>query len=60
MVFPVFVAAAMSPEHVAESDRRITRPEFPDYRELFRESVIKSAVAFLRFRFPSQYVVAFS
>ncbi len=33
--FPVF-AAAMNPEHMAESGHRITRPEFPDYRELFR------------------------
>ncbi|MFM3953485.1 hypothetical protein AB8S43_29740, partial [Klebsiella pneumoniae] len=39
---------AMNPEHMAESGHRITRPEFPDYRELFRESDIKSAVAFLR------------
>ncbi|BBE80099.1 hypothetical protein TUM17576_51540 [Enterobacter hormaechei] len=38
----------MNPEHMAKSDHRITRPEFPDYRELFRESDIKSAVAFLR------------
>nr|WAK46527.1 hypothetical protein PPOKNCAL_00171 [Escherichia coli] len=29
---------------MAESGHRITRPEFPDYRELFRESDIKSAV----------------
>ena len=50
----------MNPEHLAESDHRITRPEYPDYRELFRESDIKSAVAFLEFRFPFQYVVAFS
>ncbi|OKU80134.1 transposase [Escherichia coli] len=34
----------MNPEHMAESGHRITRPEFPDYRELFRESDIKSAV----------------
>ncbi|BEA14151.1 transposase [Escherichia coli] len=34
----------MDPEHMAESGHRITRPEFPDYRELFRESDIKSAV----------------
>ncbi|AHM29278.1 hypothetical protein CF57_25720 [Escherichia coli] len=34
----------MAPEHMAESGHRITRPEFPDYRELFRESDIKSAV----------------
>lgn len=40
------VAATINPEHMAESDHRITRPEFPDYRELFRESDIKSAVAF--------------
>lgn len=49
----------MNPEHMAESGHRITRPEFPDYRELFRESDIKSAVAFLIFHFPFQYVVAF-
>ncbi|AUJ98444.1 hypothetical protein CR539_24855 (plasmid) [Escherichia coli] len=29
---------------MAESNHRITRPEFPHYRELFRESDIKSAV----------------
>ncbi|ATB13468.1 hypothetical protein C2A77_02645 [Salmonella enterica subsp. enterica serovar Javiana] len=29
---------------MAKSGHRITRPEFPDYRELFRESDIKSAV----------------
>ncbi|RYM66477.1 transposase [Serratia proteamaculans] len=34
----------MNPKHIAESGHRITRPEFPDYRELFRESDIKSAV----------------
>ncbi len=44
--FPVSVAAAMNPEHMAECDHRIMRSEFPDYRELFRESDIKSAVAF--------------
>ncbi|OOP04906.1 hypothetical protein AJR23_010800 [Shigella flexneri] len=38
----------MNPEHMAECDHRIMRSEFPDYRELFRESDIKSAVAFLR------------
>ena len=27
--FQVFVAAAMDPEHMAESGHRITRPEFP-------------------------------
>ncbi|GDT69718.1 hypothetical protein BvCmsOUP082_04432 [Escherichia coli] len=43
-VFPVSVAAAMNPEHMAECDHRIMRSEFPDYRELFRESDIKSAV----------------
>ncbi len=41
---------------MAESGHRITRPEFPDYRKLFRESDIKSAVAFLIFHFPFQYV----
>lgn len=50
----------MNPEHMAESDHWITRPAFPDYRELFRESDIKNAVAFLIFRFPFQFVVAFS
>lgn len=35
----------MNPEHMAECDHRIMRSEFPDYRELFRESDIKSAVA---------------
>ncbi len=39
----------MNPEHMAECDHRIMRSEFPDYRELFRESDIKSAVAFLIF-----------
>ena len=34
----------MNPEHMAECDHRIMRSEFPDYRELFRESDIKSAV----------------
>lgn len=34
----------MTPEHMAECDHRIMRSEFPDYRELFRESDIKSAV----------------
>ncbi|EFU32485.1 hypothetical protein HMPREF9350_05679 [Escherichia coli MS 85-1] len=29
---------------MAECDHRIMRSEFPDYRELFRESDIKSAV----------------
>ncbi|RBX32008.1 hypothetical protein DS972_15975 [Escherichia coli] len=29
---------------MAECGHRITRPEFPDYRKLFRESDIKSAV----------------
>lgn len=47
--FPVSVAAAMSPEHMAACDHRIMCSEFPDYRELFRESDIKSAVAFLIF-----------
>lgn len=32
----------MNPEHVAESDHRITHPEFPDYREPFRKPDIKS------------------
>ncbi len=41
----------MNPEHVAESDHRITRSELPDYRELFRESDIKSAVAFFNISF---------
>mgnify|MGYP006933262763 CR=1 FL=1 len=41
----------MNPEHMAESGHRITRPEFPDYRELFRESDIKSAVAFFNISF---------
>ena len=59
-VFPVSVAAAMNPEHMAECDHRIMRSEFPDYRELFRESDIKSAVAFLIFHSPFQCVVAFS
>ena len=36
---------------MAESGHRITRPEFPDYRELFRESDIKSAVAFFNISF---------
>lgn len=58
--FQVFLAAAMNPEHVAESGRRIAHPEFPDCRELFRNSDIKSTVAFLIFRFPFQFVVAFS
>ena len=34
----------MNPEHMAECDHRIMRSEFPDYREQFRESDIKSAV----------------
>ncbi|EGD4790769.1 transposase [Escherichia coli] len=34
----------MNPEHMAECDHRIMHSEFPDYRELFRESDIKSAV----------------
>lgn len=34
----------MNPERMAECDHRIMRSEFPDYRELFRESDIKSAV----------------
>ena len=34
----------MNPEHMAECDHRIMRSEFPDYRELFRESDIKGAV----------------
>ncbi|QDD41607.1 hypothetical protein FIU20_12195 [Salmonella enterica] len=38
----------MNPAHVAEDDLRILRSEFPDYREPFRESDIRSAVAFLR------------
>lgn len=59
-VFPVSVAAAMNPEHMAECDHRIMHSEFPDYRELFRESDIKSAVAFLIFHSPFQCVVAFS
>ncbi|WP_278184493.1 hypothetical protein, partial [Enterobacter chengduensis] len=37
-------AGARSIATMAESGHRITRPEFPDYRELFRESDIKSAV----------------
>ena len=41
----------MNPEHMAESGHRITRPEFPDYRELFGESDIKSAVAFFNISF---------
>ena len=36
---------------MAESGYMIMRPEFPDYRELFRESDIKSDVAFLIFHF---------
>ena len=50
----------MNPEHMAECDHRIMHSEFPDYRELFRESDIKSAVAFLIFHSPFQCVVAFS
>lgn len=50
-VFPVSVVAAMNPEHMAECDHRIMRSEFPDYRELFRESDIKSAVAFFNISF---------
>ena len=50
----------MNPEQMAECDHRIMCSEFPGYRELFRESDIKSAVAFLIFHFPFQYVVAFS
>ncbi len=46
--FPVSVAAAINPKHMAECDHRIMRSEFSDYRELFRESDIRSAVAFLR------------
>ncbi|OLW36230.1 hypothetical protein P287_15985, partial [Salmonella enterica subsp. arizonae serovar 18:z4,z23:- str. CVM N6509] len=38
----------MNPEHMAEDDLRIMRSAFPDYREPFRESDIRSAVAFLR------------
>ncbi|BBU84462.1 hypothetical protein EIMP300_58620 [Escherichia coli] len=34
----------MDPEHMAESGHRITRPEFPDYRELFRESDISGSL----------------
>ena len=41
----------MNPEHMAECDHRIMRSEFPDYRELFRESDIKSAVAFFNISF---------
>ncbi len=41
----------MNPEHMAECGHRIMRSEFPDYRELFRESDIKSAVAFFRSSF---------
>lgn len=41
----------MNPEHMAESGYRITRPEYPDCRELFRESDIKSAVVFFNISF---------
>lgn len=41
----------MNREHVAESNYRITRSELPDYRELFRESDIKIAVAFFNISF---------
>lgn len=50
----------MNPEYMAESDHRITRPAFPDYRELFRESDIKSVVAFFNISFPFKFVIAFS
>lgn len=36
LCFPLFVATAMNPEYAAESDHWIMRPEFPDYRKLFR------------------------
>ncbi|AJZ91867.1 hypothetical protein VW41_05340 [Klebsiella michiganensis] len=49
----------MNHNYMAESSHRITRPELPDYREQFRESDIKSAVAFLLFHFLFQYVVFF-
>lgn len=50
----------MNPAHMAKCDHQIMRSELLDYRELFRESDIKSAVAFLIFHSLFQYVAAFS
>ncbi|OTD45996.1 hypothetical protein AW100_26385 [Escherichia coli] len=50
----------MNPEHMAECYHRIMRSEFPDYRELFRVSDIKSSVAFLISHSPFQCVIACS
>lgn len=58
-VFPVFVDAVMNPRRMAECRHRITRTEFPDYRELYRESDIRRAVAFLIFRSQLKCVVIF-
>lgn len=50
----------MNPKHIVESDHRITRPDFPDYRELLREADIKNMVTILVFIFTFQYLVIFS
>ncbi|AUL69814.1 hypothetical protein BVL39_17625 [Escherichia coli] len=41
----------MNPAHMAECYHQIMRSELLDYRELFRESDIKSAVAFSNISF---------
>lgn len=44
---PIFVTAAVNAEHLTQRSNAVALPEFLNYRELFNESDIKGAVAFL-------------
>ena len=52
-VTPCPVTAAMYPKHLTQALHRIALFKSLDYRELFRESDIKRAVAFFKISFSS-------